>query len=148
MGHMTMTWATLAIGALLASMVTGCGGDDDTAAAPEAPSPLEVVTKKAGTYEGSWELFGRRATGMTYSAMKWTDVAIADKPVAEKTRAYVTVNDSMTMADMSKIEQSWIEGVLIEADGSVGPQFIDMAGVVTELHEVSPGHLPDETELH
>jgi hypothetical protein len=30
--------------------------------------------------------------------------------------------------------------VLIEPDGSVGRQFIDMDGVVTELEEVEPGH--------
>ncbi len=119
--------------AVLLAWLGGCGDDG-------GEDPLAVVTAKAGTYEGSWELFGLDADCRPESAMSWTDVATAAEPTLEADRAFVHVADHMTLASGMEIDRAWLEGVFVEDDGTAGAQFIDEDGVVTVLEEVEPYH--------
>ncbi|MCA9625266.1 MAG: hypothetical protein KC731_39860 [Myxococcales bacterium] len=131
----------------LVSAAVACGGSDATGgggggSAPE-PTPQEVMEAKAGTYRGSWVLSGYQ-DGAATVAFEWTDVAVADGVVVEDARAYLSVTDTSTFtAGIAKgmvFEQTWLEGVLIEDDGAVGSQFIEMDGAVTLLEEVGENH--------
>lgn len=129
------------------TVTTGAGGAGG--AGGGTPDPLAYLAQKAGTYEGSWELFGIDAGGLPSLAFAWTDVAVADQPTVEATRAYLHVTDNLqfTFGFMGTQTQSWLEGVLILPDGKLGNQFLDQDGVVTELIEIEPNHFVYETEL-
>jgi hypothetical protein len=134
---------------LAVALLAACGGEDETAPPVQETrkTPEEVLADKAGTYQGNWELFGRATDGTVSSAMTWTDVAVADRPTVEAERAYLEVVDTMTMSTGMEIVQQWIEGVIIDRDGKVGQQFIEMEGVVTLLDEIEPDHFQYETPI-
>ena len=125
-------------------LLCGCGGGTNP---PAGEDPAEVLAAKAGTYDGNWELFGRAADGTVFSASTWTDVAVADQPTFETDRAYLRVVDDMTFAGGMEIMQEWIEGVLVEADGTAGQEFIETNGVVTLVDEVEPDHFRYQTDV-
>jgi hypothetical protein len=134
----------------LLTVVAACGGDESAPGETPPPAgekPEAVLAAKAGTYEGNWEIFARAADGTVQSAMTWTDVAVADRPTIESERAYLHVVDNMTLAGGMQMTQEWIEGVLVEPDGTAGKQFIEMNGAVTVLEEIEPHHYQYETEI-
>ncbi|MCA9691343.1 MAG: hypothetical protein R3A51_13055 [Nannocystaceae bacterium] len=110
---------------------TDTDGDDPVAAALDA---------KAGTYMGSWELFGYDPMAGAYPAFAWTDVVTAQNPTVEADRAYLDVTDVITFEMGGGYEQMWIEGFQLNEDGTPGAEFIEMMGVVTVLEEVEPDH--------
>ena len=115
--------------------------DDDTEWGAEA---LEMVTEMAGTYQGDFEMFGLDAADASYSASAWVDTAVASNPRIEGDRAQVDVHDTMEMDGGGTYEMDWVEGLLIEEDGSTGEWFMEMEGVVTIMTEVEPGHFEYE----
>ena len=116
----------------------------DTECAAEA---LETVSAMVGTFGGSWEMFGLDAQDQPVVAMTWTDVATATDPVAEAGRAYVSITDVMDTDAYGQMEQSWIEGVYIEDDCSVGVPFMEMDGEVTEMPWIEDDHVQYTTEV-
>ena len=119
-------------------------GDDDTAWGVEA---LEQVEAKVGTYTGDFEMFGLDESDISVTAMTWADTAVATNPRIEGDRAQVDVHDTMVVDDGATYERDWLEGVMIEPDGSAGQGFMEMEGVVTLFTEVEPDHFEYETAL-
>ncbi|HEV8323938.1 MAG TPA: hypothetical protein VG389_20135 [Myxococcota bacterium] len=134
------TW----LGACVALLLTACG---HSTTPPVGEDPAAVLAARTGTYDGSWELFGRAADGTVYSATTWTDVAVADRPTFEAERAYLHVVDNLFFAGGMQITQEWLEGVLLEADGSAGQTFIEMDGADVLVDEIEPDHFHYETEV-
>ncbi|MBK8253244.1 MAG: hypothetical protein IPK82_11335 [Polyangiaceae bacterium] len=120
----------------------GAGGQTE-------PDPLAYLNAKAGTYEGSWSLSGLDADGQTALVYQWTDIALANQPTVESTRAYLHVEDTLTFTFgfMGTQKQNWLEGVLLHPDGTFGNQFVEQDGVVTLLVEVEPNHFEYQTSL-
>ncbi|NUO52037.1 MAG: hypothetical protein HOV80_24565 [Polyangiaceae bacterium] len=128
----------------------GSGGSDAGGGGGEsANDPLAYLAAKAGTYEGSWEIYAVDAAQVRSLKYAWTDVAVADTPTVEATRAYLTVVDNMTftVGFNGTQEQTWIEGILIEPSGALGQQFVETDGVLTIQIEVEPHHFVYETAL-
>ena len=129
---------------LLLVLVTACAEDPDD---NDALDPETALQAKAGTYEGSFALNGLDQDLQTVVAMTWTDVAVAADPTIEDDRAYLHVTDASTFADGMQFQQTWIEGYLLDEDGRIGDEFIEMNGVVTVITEVEPGRFRYEQEL-
>jgi hypothetical protein len=139
-----------------------CGDKGDDTAPPEgdtdtdtdtdtdmdcAAEALTTVSALVGSFQGSWEMYGLDAQDQVITSMTWTDTATATDPVAEATRAYVSVTDVGKSAEYGAFSQSWIEGVYIEDDCSVGDWFMDMEGVVTDMPEIEPDHFQYQTDV-
>jgi hypothetical protein len=110
---------------------------------------LAYLATRAGTYEGSWDLYEIDAAQVRALKYSWDDVAIADMPTVEATRAYLYVQDDLTFTfgfDGTDTT-NWIEGILLEEGGALGEAFIEQDGVVTIQTEVEPNHYVYQTEL-
>ncbi len=119
--------------------------DTDTDCASAALQAVEAI---AGTYEGSWTMYGLDASDESTVAMTWTDVSTATDPTADDTRAWASVLDIMDTDQYGQMESEFIEGYMIEDDCSVGVRFMEMDGVVTEMPEIEDGHSQWQTELN
>ncbi len=106
-----------------------------------------ALEEKSGTFMGSWELFGLDEAGERQRVFGWTDVATTSMPTVEAMRAFVHVSDVMMFEGGGGTTEEWIEGVVIEADGSVGDSFVDQRGVVTIQEEVEPDHFVYEMDI-
>ncbi len=114
-------------------------GDDDDSAGVWGQEALDLITGMVGTYTGDFVMHGLDGADAPYPAMSWADTAVASNPRIDGDRAQVDVHDTMVMDGGGTYEQEWLEGILIEPDGSAGDRFIDMDGVVTVQTEVTPG---------
>lgn len=127
-------------------------GDDDTAADDDTSETwgqesLDMITEMVGTYTGDFEMYGLDGGDQAITVMTWTDTAVATNPRIEGDRAVVDVHEEMVVDQSTTYEMDWLEGVLIEADGSAGSRFIDMNGIVTIQTEVEPGHFEYQQDL-
>ncbi len=98
----------------------------------------EVEQLASGHFEGAWEMYGLDAMDRPVSAMTWTDVVTAENPRIEGERALVDVTDVMQFEEWGEYTMSWIEGVLINKDGSAGEQFMEIEGELTIITEIAP----------
>ncbi len=108
---------------------------------------LDLVTAKAGTYEGSWQMFGLDPLDVSYPSMTWTDVAVATNPRIDGERALVDVTDTMDMGNYGEMQATWLEGVMIETDGSPGDEYMEMDGVVTVFSKVADDEYEYVTDI-
>ncbi|MEZ4454434.1 MAG: hypothetical protein R3B09_33590 [Nannocystaceae bacterium] len=145
---------------VLALLAPSCGpapdddGDDATTtdatgdAGLDGPAEaLALVESEAGTYEGSWELYGLDGADQPLVFVTWTDVAVATDPVLLADRAQLSVVDTMDYGGGQTGVQAWVEGVLLGADQGVGPRFIEVEGALTEFVELEPDHYTYETAI-
>jgi hypothetical protein len=128
------------------------GTGDDAGAADDTggvwgQEALDLVTARAGTYQGAWEMLGLDAGDEPYTYLSWTDDIVGSNPRIEGDRAMMDVTDFMVLEDYGDYEISWIEGVLIEEDGSPGEEFMEMDGEVTIFSQVKDGYYEYQTEL-
>src|SRR5437016_6190188 len=92
----------------------------------EKQAPQEV-RQLAGTYTGSWTLFGIDDKGQIVQRMVWTDTLKAQGPEVQGDRAYISTTDEMVF-EGSKIPPMTVrgrEGYFLGKDGRLGDYFIE-----------------------
>src|SRR6476661_3318347 len=95
--------------------------------APEVPKEVRDL---AGSYTGSWTIFGIDEKGDVVKRMAWTDTIKAEKPEVQGDRAYVSTIDEMTF-EGGKIPPSKVqgrEGYFVTNGGGLGDYFIETFG--------------------
>ena len=77
----------------------------------------QVVHDMAGTYVGSWTMFGIDAEGQVVEYSSWTDTVKAENPQMDGDRAYVLATDEMVFenSNIPPMEVSWKEGYISDA---------------------------------
>ncbi|MGB7921741.1 MAG: hypothetical protein WCF57_00720 [Pyrinomonadaceae bacterium] len=95
--------------------------------ARQVPAEVKAI---AGTYTGSWTMYGVDEKGQTVKRVAWTDVIKAENPVATGDRAYVSITDEMTFEGgrIPPRKSQGTEGYMLNADGSLGDYFIEVSG--------------------
>lgn len=112
-----------------------------TATAQDQAKPIpKEVSAIAGTYAGSWTVFGLDEKGQTVKRAAWTDVLKAENPVNQKDRAFVTITDEMTFEGgrIPPRKTQGAEGYLLNKDGSLGDYYFETAGQVYRFQKLSP----------
>jgi hypothetical protein len=103
---------------------------------PDAP-PKEV-RDLAGTYTGSWALFGIDDKGEIVKRMSWTDIMKAEKPEVKGDSSFVSTTDEMTFEGGNnppfKIQGK--EGYSLKKDGTLGDYFIEANGQTNRMVKV------------
>ena len=103
---------------------------------PDA-TPKEV-RDLAGTYTGSWAMFGIDEKGEVVKRMAWTDTIKAEKPEVNGDRAYVSTIDEMSF-ESGKIPPFKVqgkEGYFLRKDGGLGDYFIETSGQTNRMVKV------------
>jgi hypothetical protein len=97
----------------------------------EVPKEVKAL---AGTYSGSWTMYGIDANCNIVEKMKWTDTMEATNPVIKDGRAYVVTIDKMKFADgIPPQEIKGTEGYFINSDGNLGDYYFENFGQVTKM---------------
>jgi hypothetical protein len=96
------------------------------------------VKDVAGTYTGSWTVYGLDASGQVIKQAAWTDTLKAENPVVEKNRAFVTTNDEMIFEGgrIPPMKVAGKEGYLLNSDGSLGEYFIETYGQIYKMQKL------------
>ncbi|MFC2156703.1 hypothetical protein ACFLT9_02575 [Acidobacteriota bacterium] len=103
-------------------------------AAQEVP---EEVAALAGTYTGSWTMFGLDKEGTIIKKMSWTDVLEALNPEIKNGRAFVTTIDIMVFdGNIPPQKVTGKEGYFLNEDGSLGDYFMEMAGQTVKMIQI------------
>jgi hypothetical protein len=107
--------------------------------AQDAPKQVpKEVAAIAGTYTGSWALFGIDQAGQVAKRATWTDVMKAENPVIKGDQAYVTTTDEMSFegaaAPPRKVQGA--EGYFINRDGSLGDYYFETYGKVYKMQRL------------
>jgi hypothetical protein len=105
----------------------------DTAAAGDKV-PKEV-RDMAGTYTGSWTMYGIDKKGKVVALMAWTDTMKAENPQVKDGRAFVTTTDAMKF-EGGKIPPSTIpgkEGYFLKQDGRLGDYYVETFGQINRM---------------
>jgi len=95
------------------------------------------VSAIAGTFTGSWAMFGIDGQGQVVKKGAWTDTVKAENPVSKEDRSYVTTTDEMIFEGRPtpmKVEGK--EGYLVNKDGSLGDYFIETYGQVIRMQRI------------
>jgi hypothetical protein len=126
---MRKTWAFGLLLLVVGRGVPAARGDD-----PKADVPKEVRAL-AGTYTGSWTMYGIDDKGEVVKRMSWTDTMKAGSPEVKGGRAQVTTTDEMTFDGAKgppfKVEGK--EGYYLTKDGGLGEYFIETVGQVHKM---------------
>lgn len=108
-------------------------------AGPEKAPVPEAVRALAGTYTGSWTLFGVDDMGQVVKRMAWTDTIKAANPERTSDRAFVTTVDEMTFEGVQappfKVQGK--EGYFLTKDGSLADYFIESNGQVNRMAKLA-----------
>jgi hypothetical protein len=97
----------------------------------------EEVKAMAGTYTGSWSMFGLDQKGNIVKKMSWTDVLEAKNPTVKNGQAYVTTIDNMLFeGNIPPQKVKGREGYYLNEDGSLGEYFIEMAGQTLKMIKI------------
>ena len=95
-----------------------------------AESALDAARRITGKYTGRWSMYGL-VSGSVVEKASWTDVLEAGSATERSGRALVEVTDLMTFPDGSTRASQFIEGYMVNADGSAGDRFYEIQGEVT-----------------
>jgi len=122
----------LAALALLTLFTTGIFAQS---AAKQVPKEVAAI---AGTYTGSWTMFGIDQAGQVVKRAAWTDVIKAENPVVKDDRAYVTTLDEMTFEGgrIPPRKVQGTEGYILNKDGSVGDYYFETFGKVYRMQKL------------
>jgi len=103
-----------------------------------ADSSPQAVRELAGTYTGSWTMFGIDESGKTVKRLAWTDIIKADNPEVKGDRAFVSTTDEMTFegGQIPPYKIQGKEGYFLKKDGGLGEYFIEIAGQTNRLVKV------------
>jgi hypothetical protein len=114
---------------LAACLVVGCAADPTSEGTTNASadtvtpdSPLARATQIAGHYIGESTAYRVDANGDVVVAYTFHEDITATNPELKDGRAFVHVTDVIT----GTTPQSWTEGFLVNADGSVGSRYFLM----------------------
>jgi hypothetical protein len=101
-------------------------------------TPPEEVRGLAGTYTGSWTMFGIDEKGEVVKRMAWTDTMKAEKPEVKGDRAHVSTTDEMTFegGKIPPFKVQGKEGYYLKKDGSLGDYFIETSGQTNRMVKV------------
>ncbi len=98
----------------------------------------QAVRDLAGTYAGSWTLFGIDEEGQVVKLVSWTDTIQAEHPQIDGEQAYVLTTGEMVF-DNSNIPPMQIagkEGYFLLGDGTLGDYFVETNGQVSKSHHL------------
>jgi hypothetical protein len=103
---------------------------------PDAPQ--KEVRDLAGTYTGSWTMFGIDEKGEVVKRMAWTDTIKAEKPEVNGDRAYVSTTDEMTFEGgrIPPFKVQGREGYFLRKGGGLGDYFIETSGQTNRMVRV------------
>jgi len=145
--------ATIAV-LLLALLMTACQPVQPDPAAANQIQPSETVADQAGgsspvvpqavrdlagSYAGSWTLFGIDEAGQAFKLVSWTDTIQAENPQIDGEQAYVLTTGEMVF-DNDNIPPMNIagkEGYLLLPDGTLGDYFVETNGQISKSTQVS-----------
>ena len=119
------------------TLLTVCGSVSLFAQNNPTQIPKEVQDA-VGTYTGSWTSYGLDANGQVIKQAAWTDTLKAEKPVVEKSRAFVTTSDEMIFEGgrIPPMKVSGKEGYLLKSDGTLGEYFIETYGQTFKMQKL------------
>lgn len=104
----------------------------------DAPPVPKEVRDLAGTYTGSWTMFGIDEKGGVVKKMAWTDTVNATDPRVKDGRALVTMTDEMTFEGAKQsFKMQGTEGYLLTKEGAPGEYFIETLGQVKRMVKVA-----------
>ena len=123
--------------AALAQQQPGAAGAQQPGAAKQVAKEVAAI---AGTYAGSWTMFGMGADGQVVKRAGWTDVIRAENPVVKDDRAYVQITDEMTFEGGRIPPRKTVgtEGYLLNKDGTLGDYFFETNGQTYRMQKLSP----------
>jgi hypothetical protein len=119
------------MGMLLVSSLSVVGAAEPKDAPDTVPNE---VRRLAGTYTGSWTMFGIDGNGGVVKRMAWTDTMKADNPEVKGGRAYVTTTDEMRFGSQAPpFKVSGREGYFLKKDGSLADYFVETFGQTNRM---------------
>lgn len=94
----------------------------------------QAVRDLAGTYVGSWALFGIDEGGNVIQLASWTDTIKAESPQIDAEQAYVLTTSEMVFdgSEAPPMQFTGKEGYLLMPDGSLGDYFVETFGQMTK----------------
>jgi hypothetical protein len=145
--------ATIAV-LLLALLLSACQPIQPDPAAVSQIQPTATVTAQnngsshgvpqavrdlAGTYVGSWSLFGIDEAGQVVKLVSWTDTIQAANPQIAGEQAYVLTAGEMVFdnSNIPPLEIAGKEGYFLLPDGSLGDYFVETNGQISKSNQLS-----------
>lgn len=94
----------------------------------------QAVRDLAGTYVGSWTLFGIDEERKVVKLASWTDTIKAENPQMDGEQAYVLTTNEMVFDDSAAppVNFTGKEGYFLRPDGSLGDYFIETFGQLSK----------------
>ena len=98
----------------------------------------QAVRDLAGTYAGSWTLFGIDEEGQVVTLMSWTDTIQAENPQVDGDQAYVLTTGEMVFdnSNIPPLQIAGKEGYFLLGDGTLGDYFVETNGQVSKSHHL------------
>jgi hypothetical protein len=131
--------STLLTSAILVPVLAGGWSLYLAADAKTGPgAPPKEVRDLAGTYTGSWTMFGINEKGEVVKRLAWTDTLKAEKPEVKGDRAYVSTTDEMTFEGrkVPPFKAQGREGYFLKKGGGLGDYFIETFGETHRMVKV------------
>jgi hypothetical protein len=107
-----------------------------------AQTALDAAQTLAGVYEGHGKMYAfNLVTGKTVLQREWDETLIANDPRIENGRAIVTVESTMDFgaSEEEMHKSAFVEGFIVEDDGSPGFHFFETPDTTVVFVEVQPG---------
>ncbi|MBY0230874.1 MAG: hypothetical protein K2W96_16435 [Gemmataceae bacterium] len=106
--------------------------------ADEVPKEVRAL---AGSYAGSWTMFGIDGKGEVVKKMAWTDTVKAERPEVKDGRAQVAVSGEMAFegGKPPPFRFKGKEGYLLKKGGGLGDYFTEMAGETRVMAKLGEG---------
>lgn len=99
----------------------------------------QAVRDLAGSYVGSWTIFGIDEERQVVEYFSWTDTMKAENPQIDGDQAYVLTTGEIVYEDSNIPPQKITgkEGYLLMPDGSLGDYFVETNGQISKITELS-----------